>query len=76
MYTVIGKETIDYTNKQGKPVLGTKLHCTYERSSVDGLSVESIYCSNNVDCSDVECGSIIDVYYNRFKQVAQINIIG
>ena len=75
MYTVIGIEKVDYTNKQGKPVLGVKLHCTYEVNKVQGLAVESIYCTSSIDTSDIIIGSIIDVLYNRFGQVARIQLI-
>lgn len=75
MYTVIGIEKVDYTNKQGRPVMGVKLHCTFESSKVEGLSVESVYVSSNVDTSDIIIGSVIDIYYNRYKQVAQIQLM-
>ena len=74
-YIVVGIEKVDYTNKQGKQVRGTKLHCTIERKNTEGLAVETVYVSDDV-CPAISLGAVIDVLYNKYGGVKYVSIVG
>lgn len=66
---LVGIEEIDYENKEGRRIVGTKLHCTYESEKVEGYAtLGPIYCGEKVDCSALNIGDEIEVFYNNFKK--------
>ena len=77
MFTVIGVENVDYTsNKTGRQVQGVKYHCTIEKQSVSGYSVESIYIPLDKAPAGVVLGTSIEPLYNKFGNVSEIRIVG
>lgn len=75
MYNVVGIEKVNYTNKAGRKVIGTALHCLCEEPKYGGYAVERIYCSSSVDCSNVSVNSNIDVLYNKYGSVSRVDVI-
>lgn len=80
MYCIVGIEKVDYTSKKtGREVKGTKLHllCAVdeENENVDGQCVESVYVSENVPILGLNVGDSIEILYNKFGQVTQVNIV-
>lgn len=69
---IVGKENVDYYNKQNKHVQGVKLHLVYDSGSVkcDGLMTDNVYISANSDmydsCKALPVGSEVNIYYNRW----------
>ena len=80
MYQVIGKQNVDYENKDGKHVKGLKLFVAYEKKGVEGVCSESIYLSDSklsqigIDASTVKVDDMISVLYNRYGNVESISI--
>lgn len=73
---LIGIEKVDYTNKEGKRIIGTKLHCIYEKERVQGhATLEPIYCNDSVDCSRLNVGDDIEIYFNNFGKPIFIHTI-
>lgn len=75
MINVVGIEKVNYTNKQGRKITGTALHTMTENPEYGGYAVERIYVSSDVDCSAVSVNSNVDILYNKYGKVIQINII-
>lgn len=73
---VLGIERISYTNKEGREVNGTKLHCCFESNKVEGVAVlEPIYCNNKVDCSGIAVGDEIEIYYNAWNKPVAVEVL-
>ncbi len=60
MFNVVGIQKVDFTDKDGKPVQGTKFHCMREKDFVEGYAVESVFVRSDVDVSDVALGSTVE----------------
>lgn len=73
MFNVVGIQKVDFTDKDGKPIQGTKFHCMREKDFVDGYAVESVFVRSDVDTSEVKVGSEIEFVTgfreNRVRQV-------
>lgn len=75
MYTIIGKEDVSYVSKKtNQPVIGTRLYLTYEHEKIDGYGVESVFCNSLIATDHLSVGDQIDVYYNKFGNVAEIGV--
>lgn len=75
---VYGIEKVDYVNKEGKRITGTKLHVTHPSNRVNGLMCEGVWISSSLvipSLADVTLGSDIDVDFNRWAQVEFLNIV-
>ena len=53
---LIGKQKINYTNKEGKQVEGYKLHINYQDQYTEGLACNAYYVGKN----QIEVYSIVD----------------
>lgn len=76
--TVLGIQAVDYVSKKsGRPVKGLTLHCSHCDQAVEGLMVESVYISDNLDCYREICSvrpkDVIDVQYNNRGYVAEVS---
>lgn len=69
---LVGIENIDYQNKQGKRIVGTKLHMTYPKDNCVGDCVFSEFVGNGVS-ADVEIGDEIQLLYNKFGKVIEVS---
>lgn len=75
MYTLVGYEKVDYTNKQNVHITGHRLHLTYDSDKIQGSGVESVYVSPSVDVPKLALGQKVDVLYNRFGKVSAITVL-
>lgn len=79
MYNVVGIQKINYVSKKtGSPVVGTRLHCMQsfpETSDSTGYSVDSFYCSSQVDLANVSCGCDVEIFFNRFGSVTAVKVL-
>lgn len=79
MYNVVGIQKINYVSKKtGSPVVGTRLHCMQpfaESSESEGCSVDSFYCSSQVDLSSVSVGSDVEIFFNRYGSVTAVRVV-
>ncbi len=76
-YRVIGKERVEYTNKDGKPVKGYALHTYTNKDKVDGLAVERIFVSDKLELSNIDLikpEMDVDILYNRYGKIEKIEI--
>lgn len=73
VYEVVGKESVDYTNKEGKHIQGVNLYCVFDHTDIEGLGTESFYIPNTVDCSAVKVGDKVSFFCNRFGTVRFVN---
>lgn len=71
---VIGIQKIDYENRQGNRVVGTKLHCVYPMDVVEGFAVESIFTKTELP-QGLKLDSDIVVYYNKYGSVECIELV-
>ena len=74
MYTIQGLENVDYTNKNGARITGTKLHLSFESEKVKGTGVEVVFIGNSVDCSNLSVGDNVKLFYNRFGKVSEVSL--
>ena len=77
MYTVIGIENVDYTNKMGKRIQGTKYHCHYENSNrIVGFGTDSFYVPLSAHNDAIILGTMVEPLYNRYGNVSELRIVG
>lgn len=74
-YELVGIENIDYTNRTGAHITGTRLHFIFENSKINGTGVEVVFCGGSVDVSHLKIGDKCRVLYNRFGKVDNIAVI-
>ena len=72
MYNVIGIEDVDYNNKSGKRVLGTRLYCTFDDLKIDGSGCEVFFIGQRVDLPPVSLGDNIQVFYNKYGSIDSV----
>lgn len=79
MYCIVGIENVNYVNKSGREVRGTKLHllCPEEPTDkrIKGQRVESEYVSEAVPVLGLNIGDHIDLFYNKYGRVADIQLV-
>jgi hypothetical protein len=81
MYEIVGKQSVDYTNKEGNRVQGLRLYVVYEKRNVDGVATETFYFSKSMlaaaglSDSSFTCGSHINVLYNKYGSVETVSIV-
>lgn len=76
MYEVIGKEVINKVAKStGLPYTGTILHCSAQDDKVGGYRVKEAYCNGKIDCSNINVGDKVNLYYNQYGKVAFVQSI-
>ncbi len=80
MYSVVGIQTVNYTNKAGEPVSGKKLHLVGEVKDTEkfiGQEVETVYISDksDINVSGIYIGDTIDISYNKYGSVVAIDKI-
>lgn len=67
---VIGIQPINYVNKTGRQITGTKLHCAYEKDSIRGLAVDSFYLGNNIPNVDkIKLNDTVNLYFDQYGKV-------
>lgn len=71
---VVGIEEVDYISKNGNPVQGRKIHCTYEKEGVDGICTFSEFVGVGVDV-DVEIGDCVEFLYNKYGKACHITVL-
>ena len=75
-YIVQGIKHINYKNKDGKQVIGTKLYLIDNFVDVDdGNACDDVYCPQSVDCNGIEVGCSCNIFYNRFGGVSAVEYI-
>lgn len=74
MYVVVGYEKVNYTNKEGKQVNGTRLHLAFKSDKIEGDGVECVYISSSVDLPVIKIGSKIELLYNKFGRVSDVRL--
>lgn len=73
VYEVVGKESVDYTNKDGKHIKGVNLYCVFDHTDIEGMGTENFYIPNTVDCSAISVGNKVSFFCNRFGTVRFVN---
>lgn len=73
-YKVLGFEAVDYENKSGRRVVGTKIHVAYESEKIDGVGVTTVYVSERIEFN-ASVGDTIRIIYNQFGGVTDIEVL-
>ena len=77
---LIGIQRVDYTNKNGYHVMGSKLHASVPAKTNDciGEITEAIFVSDQVfaSCDQLAVGDEISVAYNKYGKVTGVSVIG
>lgn len=72
---VVGIEFLDYVSKKtNKQVKGYNLHLNYFKDKCDGLAVCTEFVNEELG-KDVKVLDKIQLFYNKFGKVSQINIL-
>ena len=80
MYQVIGKQCVDYQNKDGKQIKGLKLWLAYEKKGVTGVAADPIYLSQSkldecgINPDEIKIDDLVTVFYNRYGKVESIAV--
>lgn len=73
---VVGMRKFQYTSKKsGKIYPAANLFCTEERNNVIGVAAFDIFVKAELVPGDVQVGSEIACFYNRFGSVEEIRIV-
>lgn len=74
MFRVLGIEEMDYTNKNGQRIQGTKLHLGYEKENCEGVAVTNEFIGKGLDLSNVKVGDTVKLFYSKFGKVVELSI--
>lgn len=76
---VVGIQLVNYTSKKtGNPVSGTTLHVEYSDAQVEGLSVDRVFLSTQLNLPalrDITLNSNIDIEYNNRGYVQGLTVL-
>lgn len=71
-YKVVGKEYIEYISKKtNNQVKGYNLHLTIEKEKCEGVSVLSVFVSDDIGYS-VGINDEVELYYNQYGKVIKV----
>ena len=70
---LVGIEKIEYVNKNGYNITGSRLHFIYETKKVNGVATEVVFVGSGVDVSSLEIGKQYSVAYNKFGKACNIS---
>lgn len=77
---VIGKQRVDYKNKDGKVIQGVRLWACHEKNGVIGVVSEEVYLSDNklaacgLSADKINVDDDVTVLYNRYGSVESITV--
>lgn len=74
MYECIGKQTVNFKNKNGEDVTLVKIFANYEEKNIDGFGCE-VFNVNPVKSSLIEIGDSFEPLYNKFGKVQELRRI-
>lgn len=73
---VVGMRKFQYTSKKtGKSFPAASLFCTEERNNVIGVAAFDLFVKAELVPGDVQVGSEIACFYNRFGSVEEVRIV-
>lgn len=73
---IVGMRKFLYTSKKsGNTYSAANLYCTEERNNVIGVAAFNLFVRSELVPGDVQIGSEIACFYNRFGSVEEIRIV-
>lgn len=73
---VVGMRKFQYTSKKsGNSFPAANLFCTEERDNVVGVAVLDLFVKAELVPGDVQIGSEISCFYNRFGSIQEIRLV-
>ena len=73
---VVGMRKFQYTSKKsGKSYPAANLFCTEERNNVIGVAAFDLFVKAELVPGDLQVGSEISCFYNRFGSIEEIRIV-
>lgn len=73
---VVGMKKYEYTSKKsGKTYPAANIYCTEERNNVVGVATVDFFVRADIVPGDLQIGSEIVCFYNRFGSVEEIRIV-
>lgn len=72
--TVIGIRHIEYDNKQGRHIEGTRLYVTYDDARTSGLAALDVFLPISVEPPNI--GDDIILMYNRYGRCTGFDFAG
>ena len=73
---VVGMRKFQYTSKKsGKSYPAANLFCTEERNNVIGVAAFDLFVKAELVPGDVQIGSEIACFYNRFGSVEEVIVL-
>lgn len=72
--TVLGVRDIEYDNKQGRHITGTRLYVSFDERGTDGLACMDIFLNSEINPPLV--GDQIIVHYNRYGRCQGYDLAG
>lgn len=71
--TILGKRSVDFTDKDGRRIVGFSVYIAHDEKNVEGMSCEKIFISPEMmPKSGITVGSEMVVDYNNRGKVAAI----
>ena len=75
-FKVIGLKGYDFVNdKTGERVQGIKLYLTYTDDKVNGYACDNVNISLAKFDENIKPGSSVNVFYNKYGKVEQVQLI-
>ena len=73
MYELYGVQTVDYLNRQGRQIRGTRLYCTFTDEKIEGYGTEAFFVSDRVPLpEDLRLGDKLKILYNRYGSIDSV----
>lgn len=74
MYDVLGFEKIDYVNKNGRRIRGTKIYLAFERENCEGFATTDEYLAESIDYVP-RLGDKVNFFYDKYRKVVKVETI-
>lgn len=70
---LMGKQLLDFTSGDGKPIRGTNLFVAHPADGVEGVVCKKFFVSIKTELpAGLEIGKALDIYFNDKKQIEHL----
>jgi hypothetical protein len=72
---VIGRQTLDFTTKEGQLIKGTNLYVAYKKDSVEGLMADKIFVRDEISIpKELKMNDKLDISFDNRGKIEKISL--
>lgn len=72
IFTLLGIQTVNFTNSAGETIKGTNLFCAYEDENVNGVRTDKFFVKPEVQLPDLKVKDSIKLHFNMKGKVESV----